>query len=117
MADALDSKSSELRLVWVQLPPPVLFMKQGLTASGRESFFRVWGAFDKRQDFSHRAADAKSLLDEVLRRGREERAGAGWKGEYGRGGRSEWGGGMEEGIARHARSMKRAAPASVAERG
>jgi len=45
----------------------------------------------KRQDFSHRGADAKSLLDEVLRRGREERAGAGWKGEYGRGGRGDWG--------------------------
>ena len=28
-----------------------------------------------RQDFSHREADAKSLLDEVLRRGREERKG------------------------------------------
>jgi hypothetical protein len=30
---------------------------------------------DKRQDFSHRGAEAKSLLDEVLRRGREERGG------------------------------------------
>ena len=28
-----------------------------------------------RQDFSHRGADAKSLLDEVLRRGRGERWG------------------------------------------
>ena len=31
-----------------------------------------------RQDFSHRGADGRSLLDEVLRRGREERLGAGW---------------------------------------
>jgi hypothetical protein len=30
---------------------------------------------DKRQDFSHRGADAKSLLDEVLCRGRESLAG------------------------------------------
>ena len=48
----------------------------------------------KRQDFSHRGADAKSLLDEVLCRGREERGGASWKGEWGSGGRGEWGGGF-----------------------
>ena len=48
----------------------------------------------KRQDFSHRGADAKSLLDEVLCRGREERGGAGWRGEWGSGGRGEWGGGF-----------------------
>jgi hypothetical protein len=34
---------------------------------------------EKRQDFSHRGADAKSLLDEALRRGREERPRAGWR--------------------------------------
>ena len=32
-------------------------------------------ARSNRQDFSHRGAEAKSLLDEVLRRGREERGG------------------------------------------
>lgn len=46
----------------------------------------------KRRGFSHRGADAKRLLDEVLRGGREERAGAGWKSEYVRGGRGDCGG-------------------------
>ena len=32
MADALDSKSSVLRDVWVQLPPPVLFARKGVRA-------------------------------------------------------------------------------------
>ncbi len=39
MADALDSKSSVLRDVWVQLPPPVLFTTQGLTAILPQVFF------------------------------------------------------------------------------
>ena len=38
----------------------------------------LWQEFENRQDFSHREADGKSLLDEVLRRGRGERWGAGW---------------------------------------
>ena len=38
----------------------------------------------KRQDFSHRGADAKSLLDEVLRCGRGSVWGAGWQGDIGR---------------------------------
>lgn len=33
---------------------------------------------ENRQDFSHRGADEKSLLDEVLRRGRGERGGLDW---------------------------------------
>ena len=38
--------------------------------------FGVWQRFaGKRQDFSHRGADEKSLLDEALRRGRESVAG------------------------------------------
>ena len=53
---------------------------------------------NKRQDFSHRGAEAKSLLDEVLRRGREERGGAGWKGKRGWGGRGEWGSGIAKGL-------------------
>lgn len=32
-----------------------------------------------RQDFSHRYSDEKSLLDEVLRRGRGERNGLNWR--------------------------------------
>ena len=39
MADALDSKSSYRKVVWVQLPPPVLQAGKGLTTTGRESFF------------------------------------------------------------------------------
>ena len=39
MADALDSKSSEGNLVWVQVPPSVLQAGKGLTAICRESFF------------------------------------------------------------------------------
>ena len=53
---------------------------------------------EKRQDFSHRGAEAKSLLDEVLGRGRGERAGAGWKGEEGRGGRGDWGAEWRRGL-------------------
>jgi hypothetical protein len=42
-----------------------------------------------RQDFSHREADAKSLLDEALRRGREEREEGGCEGECENDGRGE----------------------------
>ena len=44
---------------------------------------------ENRQDFSHREADAKSLLDEAFRRGREERWGAAYNGGCGKGGGSE----------------------------
>jgi hypothetical protein len=47
----------------------------------------------KRQDFSHRRADAKSLLDEALRRGREERRRADWRDRQRRDG---WGEGVGE---------------------
>lgn len=40
MADAPDSKSGQGNLVWVRLPPPVLFRVKGLVACGRESFCR-----------------------------------------------------------------------------
>ena len=46
--------------------------------SSSQSYATCWRAFTRmpnRQDFSHREADAKSLLDEVLRRGRGERWG------------------------------------------
>ena len=40
MADALDSKSSGLRAVWVQLPPPVLKM---VYANPSEDFSKgIW---------------------------------------------------------------------------
>ena len=39
MADALDSKSSVRKDVRVQVPPPVLVMRKGLTAICRKSFF------------------------------------------------------------------------------
>lgn len=40
MADALDSKSSTRKGVWVRLPPPVLKKRKGLTTERRKSFFR-----------------------------------------------------------------------------
>ncbi len=43
-----------------------------------------------RQGFSHREADDKSLLDEVLRRGRGERGRLGWDGCCVKGGWNGW---------------------------
>jgi len=56
----------------------------GIAASVRETLLKRLADFflvNKRQDFSHREADGKSLLDEVLRRERGERPGASWKDE------------------------------------
>ncbi|HUT92515.1 MAG TPA: hypothetical protein VMY37_23685 [Thermoguttaceae bacterium] len=71
----------------------------------------------KRQDFSHRGADAKSLLDEVASPREGGACGGGLGGGVRKGRSRRLGGGIEKGIPRHARSMKRAAASSVAERG
>ncbi len=65
------------------------FSAPGITSVSRRS---IW--FKKRQDFSHREADGKSLLDEVLCRERGERPGAGWKDEWVGVGWWEWWGNL-----------------------
>ena len=53
---------------------------------------KVWRYMDfaNRQGFSHRVADDKSLLDEVLRRGRGERGRLGWDGCCEKVGWTDW---------------------------
>ncbi len=47
MADALDSKSSVRKGVWVRLPPSVLETEKALTALNRGCFFRFYSPFER----------------------------------------------------------------------
>lgn len=40
MADALDSKSSDRKVVWVQVPPPVLLSAQSFTSTVEDAFLQ-----------------------------------------------------------------------------
>ncbi len=42
MADALDSKSSDRKVVWVQVPPPVLLSSKDLRRFGVSLFLFRW---------------------------------------------------------------------------
>ena len=73
LADALDSKSSEGNLVWVQVPPLVLIKKgvNGIIAADPFFHFLFWvgygWVFDSESDITGKIPDSFSLVDSSVK--------------------------------------------------